>query len=576
MGSKNIVFVKLVSFTVAALVFASPLTTNAAPPADKADPSQDAVKAQNWLSPRAEVMYHILVAELAGKRGHFDAALKNYQLAVRNSKDPALTERAIGIALYVKDNAALLEMARRWYELTPRDRRSRQALTLALLRNGQLQQALPYLESIRAAIRNDGQDGFAAVSMLLEEVESEQITFQVMEKLRTLHPESRYALYHYAISAMEMEYYTKALEAVQTVLDQDVKWTPGYLLKAQVLAAQESMDKALDSLAQATKTLPFDQDLRKGYARLLVDAKRHDEAFRQFQVLHRQNPEDMETLFALGVLASELERFDEAETYLMQVLRDGAQDSVIYYELGKLEELRENYRKAKDWYARVSDDQRYLIAQVRMGAMWAKLDKYPSLTDHFLRLRQDNPEQVISLYISEAEILREEGRYKAAFDLLSRALAQHPDDEDLLYTRALAAEKLNRLDILERDLRRVIEANPKNGHALNALGYTLADRTDRYQEALDYLNQAIALLPEDAAVVDSMGWVLYRLGNHQKALEYLRRAYKLSDDDEIAAHLSQVLWAMGKHEEARKIWKKALEETPESEHLLKIRYQFAP
>lgn len=571
----NIIF-KLIGFPLVFLILASPMGTTAAPPADEAVPAQDGVEVYNWLSPRAELMYHILVAEIAGKRGHFDEALKNYRLAVRSSDDPELMERAISIALYIEDNAALLEMAQRWYEVAPEDKRSRQALTLAMLRNGQLQQALPYLESIRAAISNDGQEGFAAVSMLLEEVNSKKTTFQVMEKLRALHPESLYALYYYAISAMEMEHFTKALEAVQTALNQNRRWTPAYLLRARVLAAQGSTDKALASLKTALILLPRDEDLREGYARLLVDADRVDEAFRQFQLLGEQNPQNTDTLFALGVLAAELERFDEAETYLMQVLQDGAQTSAIYYELGKLEELRENYAKARNWYARVNDDQRYLSAQVRMGAMWAKLDKFAAASDHFIRLRQDNPEQTIGLYISEAEVLREEGRYQAAFELLSRALAQHPGDEDLLYTRALVAEKLNRLDILERDLRQVIDANPKNGHALNALGYTLADRTDRYREALDYLKRAIDLLPEDAAVVDSMGWVYYRLGNHQKALEYLRRAYALSDDDEIAAHLSEVLWAMGKREEARQIWKKAFDKAPESEHLLKIRHRFTP
>jgi tetratricopeptide (TPR) repeat protein len=193
------------------------------------------------------------------------------------------------------------------------------------------------------------------------------------------------------------------------------------------------------------------------------------------------------------------------------------------------------------------------------------------MSAHFTKLRQDNPQEAVSLLISEAEVLREEKRYQQGFDLLTQALAQYPDNPDLLYTRTLLAERLDRLDIVERDLRRLIDANPKNGQALNALGYTLADRTDRYQEALQYLQQAVALLPNDPAVLDSMGWVYYRLGQYDKALDYLRRAYQLSEDDEIGAHLSEVLWVAGQRDEARTVWQKALDKEPDSDYLIKLK-----
>jgi tetratricopeptide (TPR) repeat protein len=203
--------------------------------------------------------------------------------------------------------------------------------------------------------------------------------------------------------------------------------------------------------------------------------------------------------------------------------------------------------------------------------MLAKLGDFPAMSAHFVKLRRENPQSAVPLYISEAEILREEDRGEAAFNLLSRALDQNPNDEDLLYSRSLAAESIDRLEVAERDLLTLIEADPENGQALNALGYTLADRTDRYQEALGYLQRALTLLPDDAAVLDSMGWVLYRLGRYEESLDYLRRAYEASADDEIAAHLSEVLWMMGKRSEAREIWQRAIEKAPESEHLLEVK-----
>lgn len=538
--------------------------------------AQDVVKSYNQISPRSEVLYHILVAELAGRRGQTDDSLKHYKIAAQTSNDPKILEYAFSIALQAKNNTVLLQLARQWYGLTPNAVRARQALALAMLRNDRLEEAMPYIESIRAEANNDGQEGFASINLFLSRSGSPETAFAAMDRLRALHPKSLFALYYYASNAMEMDKTELALKALQTALQQDADWTPAHLLKARILVDEGSTDKALNNLQEAVVASPDDQDLRKGYARLLADNDQLEDAFQQFRVLSQQNSEDVDALFASGVLATELKRFNEAQAYLMKVLRADPQNTAVYYELGKLEELRENYRKAADWYARVTDSERYLSAQVRIGAMLVKQGDLSDMTQHFVQVRRENPSQLIDLYVAEAETLREEGFYEEAFDLLSQALQQHPDDENLLYTRALAAERLDRLDLLERDLKRVIATNPKNGHALNALGYTLADRTDRHQEALGYIKRAIVLLPEDAAVLDSMGWVLYQLGQYDKSLEYLQRAYALSNDDEIAAHLSVVLWAVGQREEARKTWEQALQKVPDSEHLLKFKDRFTP
>ncbi len=209
-----------------------------------------------------------------------------------------------------------------------------------------------------------------------------------------------------------------------------------------------------------------------------------------------------------------------------------------------------------------------------MGAVLAKLETTETVSQHFEALRRANPQNSINLYLAESEALREADRAREAFDTLDKALEIHPNDKDLLYARALAAERLDRLDLLERDLSAIIAVDPKNGQALNALGYTLADRTDRHQEALGYIERALALLPEDAAVLDSMGWIQYRLGNPGKALDFLRRAYRINPDAEIAAHLSEVLWANGQRDEAKRIWRAALTKQPDSRHLRELQKRF--
>lgn len=575
MGSTTTAF-RMAMILMAIIILTSYTGLGSTPVYSDNDLSQDAIKTYQQMSPRAEVFYHILAAELAARRGQIDDSLKHYQTAARTSNDPKLLEYAFAVALQAKSDPVLLRLARHWYGLAPNEARARQALALALLRNDRPQEAMPYIESIRVEANGDGQEGFASINLFLSRSGSPETTFAIMEKLRALHPKSLFALYYYANNAVEADKTEQALKALQEALQLDTDWAPAHLLHARILVDQGSTDKALDNLREAVIASPDNQELRKGYARLLTDSNQLEDAFQQFRVLSQQNSEDMDALFASGVLAIELERFNEAQTYLENVLQADPQNTAVYYELGKLEELRENYRKAADWYARVTDNERYLSAQVRIGAMLAKSGKLSDMAQHFVQIRRENPDQLIDLYVAEAETLREEGLYEKAFELLTQALKQHPGDENLLYTRALAAERLDRLDLLEQYLKQVIAANPNNGHALNALGYTLADRTDRHQEALNYIKRAIALLPEDPAVLDSMGWALYQLGQYDKSLEYLRRAYTLSNDDEIAAHLSVVLWTVGQREEARKTWEQALQKVPDSEHLLKFKDKFVP
>lgn len=522
--------------------------------------------------PEAELVYHILVAELAGKRDQPQMALENYRTAARLSDNPQVAERAMSIALFLEDDNATLELARRWYALAPGQVRAQQAMAVALLRNRLPDAAIEHLNAVRVANVGDGQQGFAAVNALLNHVKDKALALEVMEKLAARHPESLFALYYYALVALEADRHELALQQLDSALARDPQWGPAYLLRTRVLMDKGDSEAAVAGLARAVEALPRNEALRRGYASLLVSVNRQADAQRQFQILVEQNPKDADALFVLGLLAAEAGQYDEAVAYYQKVLDlGGLRVSDVYFELGKVEEQRKNYSKARDWYARVSSDERYLSAQARIGALLAKLGDRDGVEAHFNKLRQNYPQSAVALYIAESDVWREEKRYQQGFDLLASALTQYPSDKDLLYARALAAERIDRLDILEQDLRTLIEADPSNGHALNALGYTLADRTDRYPEALDYLKRAIALLPDDAAVQDSMGWVLYRLGRHQEALDYLKRAYKQSQDAEIAAHLAEVLWASGQQDEARRVWQEAAQKNPDSEPLLKVK-----
>jgi tetratricopeptide (TPR) repeat protein len=365
-----------------------------------------------------------------------------------------------------------------------------------------------------------------------------------------------------------------ALEALSAAVKLQPDWSQAHLARAELLVQLDRAGEALEALAETLTEQPDTRPLRVGYARLLIANNRLDEAREQFERLVADDPVDGDSLFALGVLAADAEQFDLAVEYLQKVLALDVRTMDTYYELGKVEELRGNFEQARDWYAQITTGERYLNAQVRVATMEARLGNFPAMAEHFTQLRTSHPDSAIALYIAESEVLREEKRYQMSFDLLDNALSDHPDNHDLLYSRALIAERLDRLDVLERDLRRIVEDDPDNGHALNALGYTLADRTDRYEEALDYIAKALALLPEDAAVLDSMGWVKYRLEDYEAALHYLRQAFEASPDPEIAAHLSEVLWVSGATDEARAVWRESIDQHPEDEHLIEVQERF--
>ena len=553
-----------------ALLF-SPLAAVAQSEADKAAGAANDKLTSTKQLPDTDLIYHVLTGEIATRRNRFKAALENYIIAARGSSDPRISQRAASIALFINDNSAALSLAQRWYALAPEDVLARRALALSLLRSGEVDVAVGHLEAVRAETDNDSQDGFSTVSALLSQVGDAQAVFQTMDRLLALQPKSRFALYYYyALAAAGVDQSSLALDRLNQALELAPDWAQAHLLRARIRTQQGDTEMALNDLGQVLAKQPKNRELRMGYARMLITAGKLDMARAEFEVMAEQNPDDADSLYALGVLAADAEQFTIAEEYLQRTLKLGHRVLDVYYELGRIAELRERYREALQWYERVDRGDRYISAQIRAAAMLVRVQGVKAMTLRMAELRLNHPDDVVSLYIAEADLLRQEKHDQQAFDILTTALQENTDNADLLYARALAAEKLDKLDILESDLRKIIAAEPDNGHALNALGYTLADRTDRYEEALGYLEKAIALLPDDAAVLDSMGWVKYRLGEHAQALQYLRRARKLNDDPEIVSHLSEVLWVIGEREEARRLWREAFEKAPDSEHLLRI------
>jgi tetratricopeptide (TPR) repeat protein len=235
--------------------------------------------------------------------------------------------------------------------------------------------------------------------------------------------------------------------------------------------------------------------------------------------------------------------------------------------LGQVAEERKDLEGALKWYGEVGEGEQYVQAQIRYAQVLARQGKIDAARAHLQQAAAKSTDQRVQLVLAEAQILRDANQPKAAFDLVGQALDRVPNNPELLYDYAMLAEKIERVDILESSLRKLIEIRPEHAHAYNALGYSLADRNQRLPEAQELIEKALKLAPDDSFIMDSMGWVLYRRGQLKDSLAYLRRAYAGRPDPEIAAHLGEVLWTLGERSEAERVWGDAKKEAPDNETL---------
>lgn len=515
----------------------------------------------------AELLYEILVGELAGYEHQLELSVEYYLKAARRSPDPAVAERGARIALFAKDYARGVQLAERWVELAPDDLNARRSLAAAYLRNDQPDAAVEQLDKVVESAGEDTQRGFYLVTRLLSREDDQQAALAAMSRLVERHNADPHALYAYAQLAGQFGDLDLARASVEKALGLRPGWPDASLLHARILMQQGNTDQALEGLGAVVRAHPEARQLRLSYGRLLAEVERYDEAREQFEILLEQSPDDADLLYTIAVLAAEGRRYDMAEDYLKRLIETGQRLDDAHYYLGVIAESRGEYGQAIEWYSKVGRGERFVDARVRLASLMARQGDLEGARRHLRELRpySGDEELTVRLYVAEVDILRRAGRYQEALKVVNEALATMPDDNELLYARAMVAEKLDRLDLLERDLKQILARDPENAHALNALGYTLADRTQRYQEALEYIERALELSPNEAAILDSMGWVQYRLGNLDKALSYLRRAYHQDQDPEIAAHLGEVLWVSGQREAAREVWNQALERDPDSD-----------
>ena len=518
-------------------------------------------------------LYRLLVAEFAAKRDDMPRAIREYISVASSSQDVAVAERAVRLAMNAGDEAGSLEAARIWSSISPKSSQANQVYGALLMRAGKLEEAITQLETI--VTDNGPAAGFDTVSELLSRERDKKSAMEAMRRLTAPFEGNPHALYAFAKLAARAGELEQATELLESLLSIDPNHERGAVFYARVLQQTGNITAALETLERSLEKNQDSQAVRMTYARLLVDAKHYDEARQQFEVLTEQAPDNVDVRYALGLLLLQTNYPQEAKIHF-EFLTDFPERRVTaYYYLGQIAETADDLEAARAAYSRVDRGEHFLNAHIRIAVILAKLGETEKARQHLDGIPRQDAEQDIRIYRAEAEILSRNDQLEDAMDVYDRALDEYAGQADLLYARAMLAEKLDRLDILERDLRAILSEEPDHAEALNALGFTLADRTDRYDEALVLLERALELKPDDFYVIDSMGWVLYRVGRLEEAIEYLRRAFSISEDPEVAAHLGEVLWVMGRKEAAREIWDTALQTTPDDEMLLEVIKRFS-
>ncbi len=303
------------------------------------------------------------------------------------------------------------------------------------------------------------------------------------------------------------------------------------------------------------------------YARKLVEERKYREARNQFATIVEQYPDDFDMLYSLALISMEINLYSDARRYLETLVENGNRLDDAHFYLGFLSEQDNSTQRAIQHYMQVKAGSNFLQAQRNLTELMVKAGRYPEMRERLQTIRYTNPDYNIPLLSLEASILMEQGYMSESASILDSAITAFPNDVQLLYLRSVLHQENNDLDAMERDLRRMIQLNPESPVAYNTLGYTLADRTTRYEEAYELIKRAIELAPDDPAIIDSLGWVQYRLGMLEEARKNLERAFELYPDHEVAAHLGEVLWVMGERDKANRIWRDALKDQPDSEFI---------
>jgi len=530
----------------------------------------------------ADILYRILVGDIALQRGDAALAARAYFEAARESQEPRLARRATEVALFARQRALALESAKLWLALDPTADRAKQ-MVATLTQSGAGNELKAELEHVLAEASANGTlgDAFLQLNLALTAQSDKTAVYKLIVELAKPYPNVAEAQFAVALAGYntglgDLEILAVSVRAADRALELRPGWERAALVKSDILA-KSSPEGAIGFLNAFVSAAPESRGASIALAQLYVEQKRFAEAREVFQRLAVADPGDKELQFAIAALSLQMRDFATAQRIFTVLQTEGfGEPGVVTFYLAQVAEETHRYDDAIALYAKVTEGDRAWISQMRIAALMAKKGDLTGARRYLADLNPEGRDQRIERAQADAQLLRDAGDNEAAYAALTASLVTYPDSAELMYDIAMVAEKLDRLDEVEKRLGQVIALKPDNAQALNALGYTLVDRTQRTAEGLKLIEQALALAPADPFILDSMGWAQYRLGNLDDSEKFLRRALADHSDPEIAAHLGEVLWAKGERGRAQEIWQSQLKQTPDNALLLETVRRFGP
>lgn len=509
-----------------------------------------------------DLLYEILISEVAQQRGYSDLALEGMTDAANQTRDPRLARRASQFALESSNTQRGVEAFRLWEALEPTSIVPARLLSSTLLRGGKIEEATTEFSKVLAQDSAHADEIFLQIEPLVLAYPDKAAGLQLMQTLAKPYPKVAEAHWAVAQLARAAGAFELALSSAQQSSALRPEWSRPIILEAE-LHQKQSPQAGLDVLREYLKKYPKARDVRILYARLLLDQKQYPLARAEFQQLAADVPDNAELAFAIALISLQMNDLKGAETQLQQALAAGKKDpATVHYYLAQLSEANKAPEEAIAHYREVKDGEYLLNAQMRIAYLLSKQGKLAEARDHLHQIKPENNQQRVQIVQVEAQLLRDAKQVPEAHQILAQQLAKLPNNPDLLYDTAMLADTLGKYDESEKHLRKLMQLQPKRAHAYNALGYSLLDRNLRIPEAMSLVEKANHLAPDDIAIMDSMGWGYYRSGKLDESIKWLKRAFASNPDPEIAAHLGEVLWMHGDKDEARKIWQDSLKANP--------------
>ncbi|MDD5056387.1 MAG: tetratricopeptide repeat protein [Sideroxydans sp.] len=524
------------------------------------------------------LLYEFLLGDIAAQRGRSELAAQAYLDLAKTTRDPRVAKRAAQLSFEAHQYEQSVEAFDLWQQLEPGSPMAKQMLVSLLLSGGKLQEAQPRAAELLASDPENVGRTLMNIYGLLGRVQDKAAALDWFTRVVQPYPqvaEAHWALAQLAAAANKNDV---ALSEAHQAVALRPDWDLAVVLEAQLLMRDEPQ-KSIALLKNYLDKNGENKEVRLIYARLLLEQKQYAEARDEFGKLLQQRPGSPELAFAIALISLQMGELDRADKELRLALASddkNKDENTLHYYLGQLSEAKKDDAGALQHYRQISGGEHDFLAHLRIAYLLNKSGRLDEARKALQAAEPKDDAQRVQLLMIESQFLREAKQFEESFKVLTRGLEKFPDQPELLYQSALIAEKLNKHDTFEQLARKLIKVEPDNAHAYNALGYSWLERNVRIPEAMALVEKAYKMMPDDAAIIDSMGWGYFRQGKLDKSLEFLNRAYKANPDPEIAAHLGEVMWRQGDQEGARKVWTDSAKANPDNDALNAVMKRFIP